>query len=677
MTEIDPLIAQILLKGDDEFLEKLKHVGETAENSLGKLQAAASSGREPLNMLADRILYVAAAISGIAAATIGFIEQQTALSQATQLLAESFGSSAGQLQELEAIFASSGVKVEQFERFATRLTTTIARQWPQIAESIKMYATENDAATLRVREAILRVQDAQKALGDHSSERSSQMEHDNEAISASYLKLQFAAQHAAQEQLSAMLSVRGAQLGVTAALQHLAELQGAPPSAAEKQSLAISQAQLSVDNARKAEAEARVAQQEKAAGAALKQQQMEQEYDDLRRKAAKNARDDAEQRTKDENAVKNAVIARAEAEDKADKLALTSISSIRDALKGVETGNKDMATTIDLSRVSVDNLVKGMIALAAETSKGVKPTGWEALSTISKTLAEDQKRVKAGLDPLIDGEQQLAIVTRLAGTSMQALGKSASEILDVLKNSSTSIEDLKNHADAFSKIDPTNVKAFRGALNELNFQISLLSQQFAAAAAPAFTEFLNSIKESLTSSTGLLHIFGEGIRGIASGIGAVIQGWQKVGEVIESAIGNGIEKGTARQAMLLLLAGFVAAFSTSWVAIPVAIGLVVVAVGYVVEHLKDIQTWAENNRAKFVAIGVVIGGLAALIFPWITAITLVIAAVVLIYENWDKVTAAIGRAWEHVKDNELYQFLEVVITRLKEAYDWWSKLGTN
>src|ERR1035437_10390855 len=425
MTEIDPLIAQILLKGDDEFLEKLKHVGETAENSLGKLQAAASSGREPLNMLADRILNVAEAISSIAAATIGFIEQQTALSQATQLLAESFGSSAGQLQELEAIFASSGVKVEQFERFATRLTTTIARQWPQIAESIKMYATENDAATLRVREAILRVQYAQKALGDHSSERASQMEHDNEAISASYIKLQFAAQHAASEQKGALLSIQGASLSVTSALQHLAELQGAPPSAAEKQQLALSQAQLAVDNARKAEADSRIAQQEKAAGAALKQRQMEQEYDDLRRKAAKNARDDAEQRVKDENAVKNAVIARAEAEDKADKLALTSISSIRDALTIVETGTKGATTAIDVSRVSVDNLVKGMIALAAETSKATKPTGWETLSTIAKTFANDQDRVAKGGEALIDKEQRLAIVTRLAGTSMQALGKSA------------------------------------------------------------------------------------------------------------------------------------------------------------------------------------------------------------------------------------------------------------
>src|ERR1035437_6327644 len=405
MTEIDPLIAQILLKGDDEFLEKLKHVGETAENSLGKLQAAASSGREPLNMLADRILYVAAAISGIAAATIGFIEQQTALSQSTELLASSFGSSAGQLQELEAIFASSGVKVEQFERFATRLTTTIARQWPQIAESIKMYATENDAATLRVREAILKIRDAQNAVFDNASARSSQMQHD-------YLSL---------EKASASLA---------SAQHHLAELTGGIPlSDSAKKQLEIDSARLAVKEAIQAR-------------------------DDAARKSAKDARDDAEQSVKDQNAVKNAIIARDEAEDKADKLALTSIASIRDALHGVETGNKGMATAIDLSRVSVDNLVKGMSALAAETSKGVKPTGWEPLSTISKTLAADQDRVKQGLDPLIDKEQRLAVVTRLAGTSMQALGKSASEILDVLENSSLKIEDLKNPADRLATIDP-------------------------------------------------------------------------------------------------------------------------------------------------------------------------------------------------------------------------------
>ena len=448
MSEIDPLVAQILLKGDDEFIEKLKRAGEQAESSFAKMEAAGKAGASGFSLASMGIGMVETAIASAVAASILFVEQQTALSQATQLLAESFGSSAGQLQELEAIFASSGVKVEQFERFATRLTTTIARQWPQIAESIKMYATENDAATLRVREAILKIRDAQNAVFDNASARSSQMQHD-------YLSL---------EKASASLA---------SAQHHLAELTGGIPlSDSAKKQLEIDSARLAV----KAAIQAR---------------------DDAARKSAKDARDDAEQSVKDQNAVKNAIIARDEAEDKADKLALTSIASIRDALHGVETGNKGMATAIDLSRVSVDNLVKGMIALAAETSKGIKPTGWEALSTISKTLAADQDRVKQGLDPLIDKEQRLAVVTRLAGTSMQALGKSASEILDVLENSSLKIEDLKNHADRLAKIDPKGVRDFRAALYSLNFEIGLLSQRFASWAAPAFTAFLIATKEKL------------------------------------------------------------------------------------------------------------------------------------------------------------------------------------
>jgi hypothetical protein len=623
MSNLDPLIAEILLKGDDEFLSKLRHVGEEAENNFGKLQAAASSGAEPLNLLADRLLYVVAAISGVTAATTMFIEQQTALSQRAELLSEAFGVTSSQLQGLEKVFASSGVKVEQFERFANRLTITIAREWPQIAESIKNYATENDAATLRVSSAILRIKDAQNAVFDNAENRSSEME-------------------------KTYLSLRGATATLASAQQHLSELQGGPAlSDYAKKQLDIDKARLAVANAQQAQA-------------------------DLQRKAAKEAREDAEQFVKDQNAVKSAIIARSEAEASAAKLALTNVASIRDSLDSIAKGEKGAATEIDLTQVSVQNLTRSIIAQAAETTKEKSgtPSGYETMIALSETFSKATKEQ-------ITQEQKLAIVNRLTGSSMQSLGISAAEILNVLEHDTV---ELKKFEDAAKAIDTKEarkaIEDFRGALAGLNLDFSLLSQKFAIAAAPAFTAFLNSIKESLTSSTGLLHIFGEGIRGIGSAVGAIIQGWQKLGEIIESAIGNGIEKGTAMKAMLLLLAGFVAAFSTSWVAIPVAIGLAVVAIGYVVEHMKDIQKWAEENRAKFVAIGVVIGGIAALIFPWITAITLVIAGVVVLYENWDKVTAAIGRAWKAVQDTAVYQFLDGVITRLKEAYDWWSKLGT-
>jgi hypothetical protein len=587
MSELDPVVQEILLKGDDQLLSALGRVGQEGAEHLNKLAEAAAGGAEPLNLLADKILYIGAAISGITAAMIAFIEQQTELSQKTILLADAFGTTAGQLQQLEQIFASSGVKVEQFERFANRLTITIAREWPQIAESIKNYANQNDSATLRVSSAILRIRDAQNALGDNSADRASRMAKDNASIEASYIKLQFAAQHAMSEQVGAMQAVQAAQLSVTAAEQHLAELEGRPPSKAEKENLAIAQAQQAVDSARKAEADARVAQQETAANASLKRAQMEQEYDDLSRKAAKNARDDAEARQKDENAVKEAIIARGEAEQKAAKLAVTNIVSIRDALKGIVDGNKEVAKSIDFSEVSVVHLTEGIMALAKETAKGVKPTGYETMAAISKVFANDTEH-------LIDQQQRLAIVNKLSGTSMQAMGVSASETLYALEHNSEAILTLTKDTDHFGeKVPPKSIEEFRSALAKLNLAISQMAQALAAAAAPAFTAFLEAIHESLTSNTGVLHSFVEGIKSIGSAVSAVISGWVTIEAAISHAFN--LEPGTVFKAFLLVLAGIVAAFATSWAAIPIAITLVVTAIGELATNWEKVKAELMDN----------------------------------------------------------------------------------
>lgn len=586
MAELDPIVAEILLKGDDELLKSLQKIGTEGAEHIKKVAEACENGATPLQAFGGAIGIIASAVSTATAALVVFIEQQTELSQKTELLADAFGVTAGQLQELEAVFAASGVKVEQFERFANRLTITIAREWPQIAESIKNYATENDAATLRINNAILGIRDAQNRLGDNSAERAAQMAKDNDGLQASYIKLQFAAQHAASERISAAQGVRGAELSTLAAVQNLAALEGRPPSAAEKQNLQIAQAQQAVDQARRAEADARIAQQEKAANATLKQRQLEQEYDDLRRKAAKNARDDAENRQKDENAVKQAVIARAEAEQKAAKFALTNIESVRDSLKGIVDGNKGASHAIELTAVTVDNLTKGMIALAAESAKGIKPTGFEALSTIARVLTNDTEH-------LIDKEQRLAIVNHLASTSMRNLGISGAEILHILENDSKAIDELTKHADAMAKIDPEGIKAFRKSLSLLNLDLTLLNQEFASWAAPTFTAFLEAVRSSLKDDDGLLHNFISGLKVLGSAIGLIKDAFVALGGLIDTAFGAAATKGNGLKLLLMGIALIAATIGGPFTAIPIIIGLIIVAMG----SLSDI---VSKNKAAIV-----------------------------------------------------------------------------
>lgn len=607
MAELDPLVAEILLKGDGEFLSSLKKIGQEGAENFEKLASSVEKGVSSFTLAQGALLALEAAFAGVVAATVKFVEEQTELSQKTILLAQSFGTTAGQLQDLEAVFASSGVKVGEFERFVVRLTSTVAREWPSISESIKTYATENDAASLRVTTATQRIREAQSAVADNSRERFAQMAKDTNAVEAAYIKLQFAAQRAALEQINSANAVRGATLSVEAAQQNLATLEGRPPSPAEKQSLAIAQAQQAVDNAQAQQKEARLAQQEKIAQAALKQRQLEQEASDAARKAAKDYREDNEQRIKDENAVKEAVIQRAEAEQKAAKLALTNIASIRDSLDAVVKGNKDQASAVDLTKVSVQHLTDAIIAQAKETSKGASPSGYETLIQLSKTLS-------AAKNQEITTEQKLAIVSRLAGTQMQALGASAAEILHVLEHNTAELQKFSNAAKALDTEEARHkVEAFRGALAGLNLDISILSQRFAIAVSPAFTSFLNTIRESIESNTGLIHSFIEGIIGIGEALTSI---GSKIGTTIDyftKLFSGGLLKGS------------------------------------------------DVLKAALIGIGVAITVATGPLGVMLVAIGLIIIAIGEVKSNWDAITAAITRAWDRVKDNAIVKFLTGVL----------------
>lgn len=616
MAELDPLIAEILLKGDDEFLGSLKKVGTEAANSFKEVAKAAEEGAGGFKTLTGVLGLTLAAISGTTAATIAFVDAQTELSQATLLLADAFGSTGEQLQNIEQVFASSGVKVEQFERFAVRLTGTIAREWPAITEAIKTYATENDAAQERVTNATLRVQDAQKALADHSDERASQMVRDNQAVEASAIQLQFANQKALQEQIGATQAVASARLNETAALQKLAELEGRPPSEADKQALALAQAREAVDAAHKATQDALIAQQEKAASAALNRAKQEQEYNDLSRKAAQNARDDAEQRVKDENAIKDAITAKAEASDKADKLALTSPVSIRAALEGIVSGNKDAAKQIDLNAVSVENLKKGIIALAGETSKITPPTGFEALRTLARTFEADT-------DKLINPQQRLRLVTELAGSAMQSLGKSAAETLAVLENGSAKFDAIANRAKEFdSSIDDSRhvIEEYRGALNEFELTVSQLSQAFAAAVAPAFTAFLQTlnewflaIKKSANDSGGVIHEFWNGLKELGSAISTVV------------SVGG------------QLLDWFAKAAS------------------------HDVIGAMDIFKAAIIGVGVALVIATGPLGVWVTALGLIVIAIGAIVDHAPEIGAVFSKVWDAVKDTTVVKFFEGIL----------------
>lgn len=617
--ELDEITQKILLEGDAEISGALNKIAKDGKEAFEAMEEAAKTGAGGLNIFADSILAIGGAIATAGVALVEFTEKQDSLFQKTAFLAEAFGSTVNELSGIETAFAKAGVSTQTFERFANRLTVSIAQQWPQIAAAIRTAATEQEAAQERIVAASTRVKAATMALADNASETSSRIAAANSRVEHAYQAVQFAAQHAAQEQRQAADSVAAAVLGVEGAQQRLHTLLGNPPSDSEKKSLEIAQARQAVTNAQAQADAARLAQQEKQAAALQKQRDIEQALSDARDKQFKEYEGAMLRRQQLENAVKEAATASAAADERAAKERVTNIASIKDQLEGIIKSGKDATKSVDLTQVSVVNLERAVFALSSAGSK--EPTGIQALRTLSEILSKDTEE-------LISKSQRLALVQKLSATSLANTGAAASELLQVLKGGAKAIDEFAHQTEhAFSHEALENVEKFKGSFETLSLTISLLKQNIAIAISPALATTLNAINDSITKSDGTLHVFIDGLKALGGIIGEAVRGWGALFEAIDKAFDR--EKGRTFQGVLLALIALVAAFATSWAAIPAAIALVVVAVGALVDAWPKIKKAAEEawNAVKDSTVFKFFQGLIEIIGKVLEAMAKVAAAI--------------------------------------------------
>jgi hypothetical protein len=617
MAELDDIVQNILLQGDSELLHALEKIGSQGAEHIAKLAEACEKGASPMEALGGSIAIVEAAIATATVALVAFIETQNEAILKTAFLAEAMGTTASAIQGVEAAFAAAGVSVQTTEKFMNRLTVSIAQQWPQIADSIRNYATANDAAQERVVSATIRVKEAQSALAHANEDYASKSAANNSRVEHSLITLQFAAQKAFQQMRADATSVASAVLGVEAAEQALAAARGQPVSESEKKQLEIKQLELNLDKAREQREAARLTEQKNRAEAVQKQKDIEQAAADAAEKRARDAEQAQLTRLKLEEAVKAAITQREQALASADKLALTNVESVSTALKGIVSGNKEAAKSVDLTQVSVVNLERALFRAASVGGKA--PTGIQALHELSKVLAADT-------DELIPKSERLALVQRLSATAMTNSGVATSELLKALERGPEVFNAYVKAAEGqYSTTEHAihDVENFKNALTTFNLNLGLAQQNLAALASPTFTAFFESLTKSLQESDGFLHLFVEGIKGIGAAIDGIIVYYQTLAQWIDKAFD--LKAGTGMKILLGTLAGLVAAFAAPWAAIPALIAIVVTAIGY-------------------------------------------------LYQNWQKVKEGAEKAWEAVKDTAVYKFLDGVIERIKEAVKWWKEL---
>jgi hypothetical protein len=659
MAELDEIVQKILLDGDAEVLAKFGEIGSEGVKTFKELAEAAEAGGSKMEIFGVAIAGVAAAFVGLAGSVLAFVEANDETIQKSILLGEAFGATTQQINELEAAFASLGVGTKTFEQFATRLTVTIAREWPEIAANIRTASSQSVASQDAITSATLRVADAQRALSFQAEEAGSKMAAANLHVEQTFLALQAGATKALQTVRDNFNSVQGATLGLEAAEQRLAELQGRPVSEADKKALELKQAQLAVDKAREAQLAAIQKQEQDRREASAKAQQLEQAAADAQLKRNILIEEQTNARAKAELQLREAVVQRSQAEEKAAQEALKSIPAIRDAIRGITDGAKGAASAIDFTQVSVQNLVKGIIAAAAAGDK-LPPTGMKVMTELMKVLSSDTGN-------FIDQQQRLAIVQQLSQRGFGTVNIAASELLKALEKGP---EKFKNFSDAAEKAFFTtpeaahNVGEFRDEMERLGFAIDVVNRNFAAAASPIFTKFLEEIRESLEKSGGTLHAFVDGVKAIGEAIGFLITSVQKLAHDIDHAFH--FEEGRTMQIIIGALVVAIGVFASAWAGIPAVIAVVVTAIGYVREHLDDIKKAIQEHPVLFglivtvvTAIALAIGGIPLLI----GAIT---AAVALVALNWDKVKAKFNEWVEAVKNNPVVKFVQSLIEKFEK-----------
>ena len=563
MAGLEDVIQGIGIEGGVEVLETLKRIEETGVRTFEAIAKAAEGGDGSLEKFGLAVAGIEAALGIAAGAALLFVESQDRLIQRLGALSEAFGASIDQIEGIKEAFASAGVGGQMLERSLNRMAISIGQQWSEMQREMSGAADVQEHDMTRVQEAALGLEKAYDRVREASTSASQASAHD-------------------------ALSQRGAALALEAAQNKLFETPGAKKrgdvgtydtSAALKEELQYKQDQFAVDKAIQAVADANLKSAEDSHKAFMAQKEAA-----LGVKKAKEAEAAAAEKQREDD--------------------LKNLPKIVEKVDQVAKGYGNIKDGLDLSLVPAQKLAQAVIQSAS--AGGEKPTGLQVFTKMTEIFHQ------LG-DSADDTSIKMELVQRLMGAGFRAGTSSASELVAAISKGPEAIEAMVTKAEnsAF-KLSAANVTAAKDTVSawaSFGAEMDRVQNKISAELSPMATKFLRAITEAFESDT--MKDFISGLAAIKGFISDAIDGLVALDKWLSAAFEP--NKSSGIKVALETLSTLALGFLSPWIAIPIAIALVVIAMGKVVNNADKIKeafdgiykgSWVEQIVNGF---GVIVG----------------------------------------------------------------------
>lgn len=612
MADLEDIVQNVAISGTDDITSAFRLLATSVESSVSSIQSYIESSFTEVVTQGGKVKTVTtelgenlSQLAGIAGAAVaGF----TVLAAAIGALAKSAGDAVKSLGDLAtesgstisnlsgtlSALAASGASTDNLGTAFKRLANAVATDWPAIEKNVKSSADNIATSQLKVEDASLNVISSQLKLSDSAERAQLSIDESFENLKSATFNLQQAWTSSIQTMQNDALGLQSATLGVTSAQNALAKALGTPVSAAQQQQLAIDQAQLAVAKALQAQRDASQKQLDDITKSeiAIEQATLAQQKANL--DAAEAVSKARIQQTKDTLDAQKAQLELNAALRSQNETLLADIPTIMREIQAVQQGAGGLAKNFDLSKVSVDNLAKSVIAVSAKgdiVNGLVKPTSIAVITQLSSLFQN-----------LTDESTKTALALKLFGRGVgedmvQALSKGTAATQEYI-DKQTAANLIINESDlAISQ-------KLHNAFNTLANDLTITAEKFALAFGQTVLSAVQSLDTGLRKLTGngSIQTFAEGLakafQQLVDGVTVIVGVFAQMYTGIQRIVGE-------REAFTLLVGVFTAIGAavllllSPFITWPLVIATIITAIGALSDNWNTVKQ-AISDGIKYV-----------------------------------------------------------------------------